>query len=99
MRDNPDPQLAGRLNAHRRILVALAAALVDLPALRPAIVRMLRESETVIDHEEDPGIDPGDAFAVQRIADEEIRRILQAGLARHDARLTQEETTQEETRR
>ena len=49
---------------------------------RAALVAMAQSTETVMDHEEDPGIEPDPAFAAQQIADDEIRGILAAAMAR-----------------
>ena len=78
--------LEGRINAHRRLLVELLSVVAAIPEARPALVAMARDNETVIDHEEDPGIEPDAAFAAQQIADDEIRAILKAAMARLDAR-------------
>ena len=77
--------IEGRLNAHRRMMVSLISILAGIPDARAAIEAMARDSETVIDHEEDPGVEPNTAFAAQQIADEEIRAIVAAGLRRFDA--------------
>ncbi len=79
--------LEGRINAHRRLLVELVAVLAAVPEAREALVAMARDAETVIDHEEDPGIEPDVAFAAQQIADDEIRAILNAAMARLETRL------------
>ena len=79
--------LEGRINAHRRLLVELVAVLAAIPEAREALVAMARDAETVIDHEEDPGIEPDVAFAAQQIADDEIRAILNAAMARLETRL------------
>ncbi len=79
--------LEGRINAHRRLLVELVAVLAAVPEAREALVAMARDTETVIDHEEDPGIEPDVAFAAQQIADDEIRAILNAAMARLETRL------------
>ena len=86
MEMNGQAEIEGRLNAHRRLLVSLVSLLADLPDARAAIETFGRDSETVIDHEEDPGFEPDAAFAAQRIADEEIRAIVDAGLRRAKAR-------------
>ena len=79
--------LEGRINAHRRLLVELVAVLAAIPEARETLVAMARDTETVIDHEEDPGIEPDVAFAAQQIADDEIRAILNAAMARLETRL------------
>ncbi len=74
--------LEGRINAHRRLLVELISIVAAIPEAREALVAMARDNETVIDHEEDPGIEPDAAFAAQQIADDEIRAVLKAAMAR-----------------
>jgi hypothetical protein len=78
--------LEGRINAHRRLLVELISVIAAIPQAREALVAMARDNETVSDHEEDPGIEPDAAFAAQQIADDEIRAILKAAMARLEAR-------------
>ena len=78
--------LEGRINAHRRLLVELISVIAAMPEARDARVAMARDSETVRDHEEDPGIEPDAAFAAQQIADDEIRAILKAAMARLETR-------------
>ncbi|MCJ8148451.1 MULTISPECIES: hypothetical protein [Shinella] len=79
--------LEGRTNAHRRLLVELVSVLAGIPEAREALVAMARDNETVVDHEEDPGSDPDPAFAAQQIADDELRAILKAAMARLETRL------------
>jgi hypothetical protein len=74
--------LEGRINAHRRLLVELISVVAAIPEARAALVAMAQSTETVMDHEEDPGIEPDPAFAAQQIADDEIRGILAAAMAR-----------------
>lgn len=78
--------LEGRINAHRRLLVELLSVVAAIPAAREALVAMARDTETVADHEEDPGVEPDAAFAAQQIADDEIRSILKAAMARLETR-------------
>ena len=81
------PHLEGRINAHRRLLVELISVVAAKPDAPETLVAMARDNETVGDHEEDPGIEPDAAFAAQQIADEEIRAILKAAMARLDTRI------------
>jgi hypothetical protein len=74
--------LEGRLNAHRKLLVSLVALLDSVPEARETIQRMRMEQETHRDHEEDPGIEPDETYAVQRIAAQEIMDIIGAGIKR-----------------
>lgn len=78
-------KVEGRLNAHRRLIVSLVALLDTVPELRGTLRRMKQEQETLVDHEEDPGVEPDETFAVQRIAAEEMSNILNAGMARSAA--------------
>ena len=78
-----------RLAAHRRLLVTVVALLADDPEKRRVLEEFARENEIPSDQEEDPGIVPGDAFAMQGAADEEIRAILRHALARQAARARQ----------
>ena len=79
----PSPeQLEGRLNAHRKLLVALTAFIGESVEGRAFLERMLRDSEIVADHEEDPGVEPDRSFATQQITDEEIQSIVMAALSR-----------------
>lgn len=78
--------IEARLNAHRRLMVSLFSTLASIPNVRDALAGMLEDGGTISDHEEDPGVEPDTAYAMQRIADEEIRAILQAALSRYKAR-------------
>lgn len=82
MASDTSAHLEGRINAHRRLLVELVSILGTIPDTREALIAVARDSETVIDHQEDPGVEPDTAFAAQQIADDEIRRILKAAIAR-----------------
>jgi hypothetical protein len=79
--------LEGRINAHRRLLVELISVVASIPEARAVLMAMARDNETVIDHEEDPGIEPDAAFAAQQIADDELRGILKAAMARFESKL------------
>jgi hypothetical protein len=79
--------LEGRINAHRRLLVEVLSVVAAIPEAREALIAMARENETVSDHEEDPGIEPDAAFAAQQIADDEIRAILKAAMARLETKV------------
>jgi hypothetical protein len=86
MASDTSAHLEGRINAHRRLLVELVSILGTIPDTREALIAVARDSETVIDHQEDPGVEPDTAFAAQQIADDEIRRILKAAIARLETR-------------
>ncbi|MDX3926818.1 MAG: hypothetical protein QHC90_13570 [Shinella sp.] len=83
--------IEGRLNAHRRLMVSLFSVIAGIPAAREALSAMIRENEIVSDHEEDPGIEPDEAFAAQQVADDEIRAILSAAMDRFSASRTSED--------
>lgn len=75
--------LEGRINAHRRLLVSLVALLKTAPEAQDLLRRLQVEQETHRDHEEDPGIEPDETYAVQRIAAEEVMNIIGAGMTRN----------------
>lgn len=79
--------LEGRINAHRRLMVELVSLLGTIPEAQEALLVMARDNETVIDHQEDPGLEPDIAFAVQQIADNEIRGILKAAMTRLETKV------------
>lgn len=85
MQQSSPHQLEARLNAHRKLFIALAAFLAESSEGRAFLNRLSRDTETVVDHEEDPGIVPDDGFALQAGADEEMRSIVKAALSRSQA--------------
>lgn len=84
-------QLEGRLNAHRKLLLALTAFIADGVEGRAFLERLRRDAETVSDHEEDPGVEPNGSFATQQIADDEVESIVNAALLRVQATERQEQ--------
>lgn len=83
---NPSPEtVEGRLNAHRKLLIALLSSLASDRSGRQLVEKLLTDSETVRDQEEDPGIEPDIGFAIQNIADEEALAIVRTAIARADA--------------
>jgi hypothetical protein len=80
-RPSPD-HLEGRLNAHRKLFIALSAFIAASSEGRAFLERLAEDSETVSDHEEDPGIEPDNGFAMQQIADDEMQSIVKAALSR-----------------
>lgn len=83
---NPSPEhLEGRLNAHRKLFIALTAFIAQSAEGRAFLERLSADSETVADHEEDPGVEPDDSFAIQQIADDEMQSIIKAALSRVQA--------------
>lgn len=85
----PTPeQIDARINAHRRLLVALIAHIAGNAEGRAFLEGLLRDTEIVSDHEEDPGIEPDAGFAGQQIGDDEMHAIVEAALARARALAT-----------
>ncbi|SMF08525.1 hypothetical protein SAMN02982989_5005 [Xaviernesmea oryzae] len=78
-------ELEGRLNAHRELLIELLAAMIGGEVTITALLRRLREDATFKDNEEDPGVLPEDAFAIENSAAREVRAILEAARARAEA--------------
>jgi hypothetical protein len=89
---HPSPEhLEGRLNAHRKLFIALSAFIAASGEGRAFLERLASENETVSDHEEDPGIEPDDGFAIQQIADDEVQSIVKAALSRIQAAESEEQ--------
>lgn len=85
----PTPeQIDGRMNAHRRLLVALIAHTARNEEGRAFLENLLHDTAIVSDHEEDPGIEPDLGFAAQQIGDDEMRSIVKSALARAEADIT-----------
>lgn len=80
-------ELEGRLHAHRELLVDMLAAMIGGEMTIVAFVQKLRDSATFKDNEEDPGLEPGEAFAIENAAAREVRAILEAARARAEAEL------------
>jgi hypothetical protein len=83
--------LEGRLNAHRKLFIALTAFIAATAEGREFLERLGQDNETVSDHEEDPGIEPDEGFAIQQIADDEMQSIVKAALSRMQAAESQEQ--------
>jgi hypothetical protein len=84
--NQPSPeQLEGKFNAHRKLFIALMAFIAQSAEGRAFLDQLGRDSESVSDHEEDPGIEPDGGFAAQQIADDEIQSIVKAALSRAQA--------------
>ncbi|WP_181700252.1 hypothetical protein [Chthonobacter albigriseus] len=69
-------EVEGVLAAHRRILEALVA--IAVKARGPGLLDDLADHLGTEDHQEDPGVEPDAAFATERIADAEVKRLLRA---------------------
>lgn len=78
-------ELEGRLNAHRELLIELLAAMIGGEVTITAFLQRLRDDATFKDNEEDPGIMPEEAFAIENSAAREVRAILEAARARAEA--------------
>lgn len=75
------PELEARLNAHREVLITLMAAMMA-EGRYGRVFDDLRQEAIVRDGEEDPGIVPSTAFAVETHTADEIARLLDAARAR-----------------
>lgn len=64
--------LEGRLMAHRKLIAMILSTLRDSPELWSKIEDRLE----VRDHEEDPGVIPSEAFAIEAALADEIRLVL-----------------------
>ncbi|KGD96253.1 hypothetical protein [Rhizobium sp. YS-1r] len=78
-------ELEGRLNAHRELLIELLAAMIGGEVTITAFLQRLRDDATFKDSEEDPGVIPEEAFAIENSAAREVRAILEAARARAEA--------------
>ncbi|MFB2549938.1 hypothetical protein [Ensifer soli] len=75
-------ELGARTNAHRQLLVHLVTLLAGQPGGAQALERLAEETESVVDHEEDPGVTTPSAYGVQARTNAEMCRILRDGLER-----------------
>ncbi|WP_117192216.1 hypothetical protein [Rhizobium terrae] len=78
-------ELEGRLNAHRELLIEMLAAMIGGEVTITSFLRRLRDDATFKDNEEDPGLNPEGAFAIENSAAREVRAILEAARARAEA--------------
>ncbi|MEN3147616.1 hypothetical protein ABCW43_09895 [Neorhizobium sp. IRAMC:178] len=78
-------ELEGRLNAHRELLIELLSAMIGGEVTITSFLRRLRDDATFKDNEEDPGLLPDGAFAIENSAAREVRSILEAARARAEA--------------
>lgn len=78
-------ELEGRLNAHRELMIELLSAMIGGEVTITSFLRRLRDDATFKDNEEDPGLLPDGAFAIENSAAREIRSILDAARARAHA--------------
>ena len=68
-------ELEGRQYACRRVLQALLCSCAEQPGFEE-VLRELAGELTVLDQEEDPGVLPTEAFAVEAAKAREIKQIL-----------------------
>jgi len=78
-------ELEGRLNAQRELLIEMLAAMIGGEVTIIAFLKRLRDDATFKDSEEDPGLLPDGAFAIENAAAREARAILEAARARAEA--------------
>ena len=78
-------ELEGKLNAHRELMIDILAALIGGETSVAALLDRLKDDETFEDNEEDPGLAPDGAFAIENAAAREIRSILDAARDRASA--------------
>lgn len=75
-------ELEGRLNAHRELMIEMLSAMIGGEVTITAFLKKLRDDATFKDNEEDPGVIPDAAFAIENAAAREVRAILEAAKAR-----------------
>ncbi len=75
-------ELEGRLIAQRELLIELLSAMIGGEVTVTAFLQRLRDDATFKDNEEDPGVLPDNAFAIENAAAREVRAILEAARAR-----------------
>jgi hypothetical protein len=78
-------ELEGRLNAHRELMIEMLAAMIGGEVTITTFLKKLRDDATFKDNEEDPGVMPDSAFAIENASAREIRAILEAARARASA--------------
>ena len=78
-------ELEGRLNAHRELMIEMLAAMIGGEVTITSFLKRLRDDATFKDNEEDPGLLPEGAFAIENAAAREVRSILDAARARAEA--------------
>jgi hypothetical protein len=76
-------EFEGRLSAQREILISLLAAV--LSGNNGPLEQLMRDEEIFMNGQEDPGVLPTEAFALESARAEEIRTILTAARARAEA--------------
>jgi hypothetical protein len=75
-------ELEGRINAHRELMIEMLSAMIGGEVTITTFLKKLRDDATFKDNEEDPGVMPESAFAIENASAREIRAILEAARAR-----------------
>ncbi|TDK39590.1 hypothetical protein E2F50_05625 [Rhizobium deserti] len=75
-------ELEGKLNAHRELMIDMLAAMIGGETTISEFLQRLRDDATLKDNEEDPGVLPDGALAIENAAARELRSILEAARAR-----------------
>lgn len=70
------PDVEGAITAHRKLLEVLIALMAEESGRGAELVGEIERRLGYQDHQEDPGFDPDAAFAVERAADGEVKRLL-----------------------
>ncbi|WP_075216818.1 hypothetical protein [Mongoliimonas terrestris] len=70
------PDIEGAITAHRKILQVLVALMAEHTGRGADLVGEIEQHLGYQDHQEDPGVEPDAAFAVERAADGEVHRLL-----------------------
>lgn len=78
-------ELEGRVNAHRELMIDLVAALMGGDHAIERFVANIRDEANYRNHEEDPGVIPTDGLVLEAGMAREMRSILEAARARHEA--------------
>lgn len=73
--------MEGKLNAYRGVLISLLSILIK-DEKYAAMFDELEADTLFMDGEEDPGIIPSDGFAIDTVAADEIRSLIDAAKAR-----------------
>lgn len=79
--------LEARLNAHRRLLVMILTQLSADTKYRSVLDVMLQENRSLSNYEEDPGVEPSTAFAMQSCTNGEVSSIIDDAVSRGRARV------------
>lgn len=79
-------EFEARLHAHRAILVEILVDLFGRETVGEGLRSALMKESVVSDQEEDPGVEPTEAFAIEAASADELRAILDTALERLAAR-------------